>query len=176
MCQSGSQSHWSVQAQPRPGFREPNNSPTWPGPWQHNDLLHLGTPRRNLPGSHNFVCGTIALPPFLRGDADCCTEGSHGESSSTHFSVSDHRLMFATPYSIGIRRLARSSKFSIKISHGTVGLWVYADLRGHRGANGVHQLVFTSLHSKVIMSRCFTGPEVESGSTVAWPCLGSWLS
>ena len=44
--------------------------------------------------------------------------------------------IFLSPV-IALIRVARSSKFSIKISHGTVGLWVYADLRGHRGANGV---------------------------------------
>ena len=56
-----------------------------------------------------------------------------------------------------------------------MGLWGYADLRGHRGANGVHLLAFTSLHGKVIMHHAscraastVTGPEVESDSPVAW--------
>lgn len=53
---------------------------------------------------------------------------------------------------------------------------MYADLRGLRGATGVHQSTFTSLHSKINMLRCSTGPEVESDSTVVWPRLGSLLS
>jgi hypothetical protein len=69
--------------------------------------------------------------------------------------------------------LARSSKLSIRIEHGTVGLWVYAGVCGFTRTPWSERRArstFTSLHSKIIILRCSI-PEVETDLTVAWPCF-----
>jgi hypothetical protein len=72
-----------------------------------------------------FVCGSIALPALRYW---------HPSFAGIPRAVNRPRPIFLSPIIarcrdsiVMIRGLSRSSKFSIKISHGIVGLWVYAD-------------------------------------------------